>query len=483
MTSLKKKTFENVAYIGVARIVALVFQSIANIILSRALTSSDYGLVGFATIFVNFFSQFSDLGLNSAVVHRKQLDDTALHTGFTMKLGIGLFLYIIAFCASGLAVFFFDNPGVVGVIKLLALNFIINSFSFIPTTMLKRELDYKKIASATVCQTMVNSSLAMILALAGFKYWSIVIANICATLAMILTLNYLKPVKIKFAFDRESARQFMSYGTSLSLTGFIVFTIFNVDNFIIGAVKGSTELGYYMIAFNWGSIICVILGTVVNSVLFPTFSRMEQDRGRIKRSYFRVLEYVSFVGILANVTLLLISRDFLVHVLGHGTDKWLPALQSLRILCAYGIVRFLLEPLGNVLMALDMNKVLLKTTALSAIIEVVLIYPMLKFYGIEGVSLLITATYLVQYGIYYPIVKKTTDIQFSEFVSATKDAFLSASVIIALSLFLRDYFSAESVMGVVAKVIVIAFIYFVLHGLLNKWKLVREAREMLLGVR
>ncbi len=122
----------------------------------------------------------------------------------------------------------------------------------------------------------------------------------------------------------------------LSLIGFIVFTIFNVDNFIIGAVKGSSELGYYMIAFNWGSIICVILGTVVNNVLFPTFSRMEQDRERIKKSYLRVLEYVSCIGMLTNITLLLVSEDFLVYVLGHGTDKWLPALLSLRILCLYG---------------------------------------------------------------------------------------------------------------------------------------------------
>jgi len=124
--SLKQRTFNNVAYTGVARIVALVFQAMANIILSRSLSSSDYGLVGFANIFVNFMSQFSDLGLNSAVVQKKQLDDTALYTGFTMKLGIAFSIYLISFVTSGLAVFFFDNPAVVDVIKLMALNFIIN---------------------------------------------------------------------------------------------------------------------------------------------------------------------------------------------------------------------------------------------------------------------------------------------------------------------------------------------------------------------
>ncbi len=461
----------------------MVFQAMANIILSRSLSSSDYGLVGFANIFVNFLSQFSDLGLNSAVVQRKQLDDTALYTGFTIKLGISFFIYLTAFVGSGLTVFFFDNPSIVGVIKLLALNFIINCFGFIPSTMLKRDLDYKKIASANVCQTIVNSSLAMILALAGFKYWSIVFANLCATTAMIVALNFLKPVKIKFAFDKVIARQFMNFGTSLSLAGFVVFTIFNVDNFIIGAVKGSSELGYYVIAFNWGSIICVIIGTVVNSVIFPTFSRMEQDRERIKKSYLRVLEYVGFIGILANITLLLVSEDFLIHVLGHGTDKWLPALLSLRILCLYGIIRLLLEPLANVLMALDMTKVLLKTTVVSAIIEVALIYPALKYYGIEGVSLLVTGTYLVQYAIYFPILKKSIGIQGSEFLAAIKDSTISAVVILMLVLIFQQYLRADSMVLVVSKVFAVSCIYFIVHGLLNNWKLAREAREMLWGTR
>ena len=483
MSSFKQKTFNNVAYTGVARIVALVFQAMANIILSRELSSSDYGLVGFANIFVSFFYLFGDLGLNSAAVQRKQLDDTALYTGFTMKFSIGFLIYLIAFAISGLAVFIFDNPAVVGVIKLLGLNFIINCFGFIPTTMLKRDLDYKKIATATVCQTIVNSSLAIILALAGFKYWSIVFANLFATTAMIVALNFLKPVKIKLAFDRDAARQYMNYGTSLTLTGFITFTIFNVDNFIVGAVNGSSELGYYMIAFNWGSIICVMLGTVVNSVLFPTFSRMEQDKERIKRSYLRVLEYVSFIGMLANTTLLLVSEDFLVYVLGHGTDKWLPALLSLQILCFYGVTRFLLEPLGNVLMALDMNKVLLKTTAVSAIIEVVFIYPVLKFYGIEGVSVLITATYIVQYVIYFPIVKKNIGIQFSEFFASIKDATISAVVILVFVLVLRHYLRAETMLFVVSEVLAISCLYIIVHGLLNNWKLIREAREMLLVTR
>lgn len=479
MSSLKKKTFNNVAFNAIARVVAVVFQAMANIILSRSLLSSDYGIVGFANIFVNFFMQFSELGLNSAVVQRKELDDKALYTGFTMKICIGVSIYIIAFFASWAAVYFFDNGAVVNVIKVLGFNFVINCFGFIPLTLLKRDLDYKKISIANITQTIFNSLLAMVLALAGYKYWSIVLANLLATTAMVVALNVLKPIKIKFMFDKTIAKELMGYGTSLSLTTFTIFLLFNVDNFIIGSVNGSSSLGYYMIAFNWGSIICVMLGSVVNTVLFPTFSRMDQDVERIKRSYLRVLEYVSFIGILANLTLFVVSRDFLVNLLGHGTDKWIPALVSLQILCFYGIFRFLLEPLGNVLMALGLTKLMLKANVFAAVTEILLLYPVLKFYGIEGVAVLVTLTYTSQYLVYFPVIKKKLNLSFLEFIQPILPALITGMVVVIIFKVVDKQLLHGNTINMLLNMLLVVSLFTVLHGLATRWKLVREAKELM----
>src|SRR5262249_17735494 len=188
----------------------------------------------------------------------------------------------------------------------------------------------------------ISSIFCIALALAGFKYWSIVLGNICASIAAVVFINILKPVRLRFCFDSKAASELIHFGGSLFLSGLIVFAIFNADNFIIGAIKGSSLLGYYTIAFNWGSTICGLLSGTVLSVFFPIFSRIQQDRKRIKEAYIRVLEYIAFIGVLANASLLLVSKEFLVFVLGHGTDKWIPALTALRILCIYGIFRCLL---------------------------------------------------------------------------------------------------------------------------------------------
>ena len=343
---LKDKTIKNIGYNTLAKIIALLFQAAANIILSRNLSSSDYGIVGFGLIFISFLNQFNDVGISSAVVQRRELDEKGLYTAFSVKTLLGFSLFIITFIIAPLAPYFFDNSAVTNVIRLLALNFLINIFAFLPSSLLTRELNYKKISLANICSTIINSSMAIILVLNGFGYWSLVFANLIAPIVLALGLNILRPVKIRISFDRTIAKEFMHYGWKLFATGIVIFTIFNADNFIVGSVKGSGMLGYYMIAFNWGSMVCVLLFSIVLSVLFPTLSKLQGNREKLKASYLKTLEYVSIIAILINMTLFVTAREFLIYALGRGSDKWLPALTCLRILCIYGIARALLSPSG-----------------------------------------------------------------------------------------------------------------------------------------
>ena len=59
--------------IGYNAIVSGVFGSavLSNIILARHLSSVDYGIVNFAKIFIGFIAMFSDFGINTALIQRK----------------------------------------------------------------------------------------------------------------------------------------------------------------------------------------------------------------------------------------------------------------------------------------------------------------------------------------------------------------------------------------------------------------------------
>jgi O-antigen/teichoic acid export membrane protein len=474
-TSLKLKTFENVGYNAIARVVTFIAQALANIVLARNLTSDDYGIVGFAMIFIAFLSQFSDLGINSAIIQRVELDESGLYTGFAIKTILGVFAFAASFFLASLSKFFFDNPAVVNVIRVLSLAFILNTLVFLPTALLTRELNYKKLFLPQAGTAIINSILSLTLALTGFRYWSIVLANICATIASVVFINVLKPVRLRFCFDRKAASELIHFGGNLFLSGIIVFAIFNADNFIVGAAKGSSLLGYYSIAFNWGSMTSAVLSTTVLSVFFPTFSRIQGDRKRIKNAYIRVLEYIAFIGVLANAALLLVSKEFLILVLGHGTDKWVPALTAFRILCIYGVCRCLLEPVGNVVLAIGKTKELLMTQIIVAVLEVGCLYPSLKYFGIEGVAVVVTVSYVTAYPILFWLIKREIDLTSIEWIKAVYPAIVSLSVC-TITLYFISFAIPFSLIGMIQKLTLCSIIYCGVYGVITQWKMLYELK-------
>jgi O-antigen/teichoic acid export membrane protein len=482
MENLKVKTVKNIGFNAFANIAKFVLAGIASIILAQNLSASDYGIVGFATIFINFLARFSDLGISEAVIQKKQLDDRGLYTGYTTKFIMGITIFSAAFFLSPVAKLFFDHASISLVIKVLSLNFIISTFSFLPVCLLKRELNYRKLIIPQITAAFTSSGMSIVLALAGFGYWSIVIANMSSSLVNVLLLYLVRPIKIRFHFNRELFQEFIGFGSKLFFSGVIIYLIFNADNFIVGTVMGSTALGLYAIAFNWGSMISGRLQEVVHSVLFPTYSRIQDDKLRLKSSYLRILEYVVFIGTVSNVTLLLCSKEFLYYVLGRGTDKWMPALTTFNIMLIYGIIRTFLEPVGNVLMALGKSNILLKSTLIAGTIEIVLLYPVAKAYGIEGVALLVTLAYSVQYFIYFPFLKKEIDLNYADIWNIGKPAALTTAFIAGVVL-LMPGFTDKSLYSLAAKFALSVTGYILFYSAITKWKLVKDTVGIIRSMR
>ena len=474
----KLKTISGIAYNSAGKIIALLLRIVASVVLARGLTASDYGVVGFAMVIIGFLSRFNDLGIGSAVIQQLELDEKGLYTAFSLKLILGISIAALCIILAPYSRHFFNHPDIGSVIQVLATIFVISSFSFLPEVLLTRQLEFKKLGAANVISVMARSIVAIVLVFAGFKYWSIVLAEIGGTLAQVIILNCFCHKRVRFRFDRARAHEFLSFGGKLFGSGLIVFLMFNADNFVIGAAAGAAALGYYALAFNWGSFCCGVLSEGVHSVLLPAFSRTQKDRAFLKNSYLKVLEYVSMFAVLANVILLVNAGELLVYVFGRGTDKWLPALSALQILSVYGIVRMILEPVGNIALALGKPGILFKANALAGVLEIGCLYFALKLWGINGVAVLVTATYAIQYFIYIPFLKNELGITLSEIFAVTKPSLLSGLVIAASALALGAV-TGFSIASMVLKVLYCLAGYLALYGVLTGWKSYKEVRAVL----
>lgn len=473
---LRAITVRNVSYNTIATILVSVIQFITSILLARVLLAEDYGIVGFAQIITNFTMQFCDFGIDRAVIQKKETDSTTLYTAFTLKIILSVLLFIIIVIAAPLVQYLVGQRDIPMVIRVLSCNFLISILFFLPQVTLTRKLEYQKLFLPQTVSVCLSSVFTIFMAYNGFGFWSIVIGSIATNILNAAILYIINPMPLKIVFDKTIAKNLLRFGGNLLLPSIIVFLIINVDNFAIGSLMGAQQLGYYAIAFNWGTMICVLMTGFFHKVLSPTFSRFQHDMLMMKKAYLISLQCITFLVLPINILLLIEGREFLFFVLGRGSDRWMPALFAFQVLCIYGVLRAVLEPVGNVIMGLGKPQLFLKSILIVALIELSLLYPAIRSYGIAGVAIAVTLAYISQYFVYFSILKKEIKVVPTEMFMAIRNSLISA-IIMAIILYLLRQITPMSILAATINTVIAIVVYIAIFGVMDKLRLFKEIRS------
>lgn len=478
MTISKEKTFRNIGYSVVAKGATLICAALTSLVVARNLTPSDYGVVGFATIIIGFLAHFSDLGVGTAAIRRPQLDQRSLSTAFTAKLVLSSAAVAGAFLIAPFVHFFFRHPATGNVLRFLALNFLVSTIGFTAMVTLTREQNFRALRVPGIVGAVVRLLLAFTLIRCGAKYWAVVAGDVGATLAAGIVLQATRRTAMSFHFDREVGREYLKFGLPLFGSGVLVFLIFNMDNFLVGWRMGNSQLGYYALAFSWGSFVCGMLADTVNSVMLPTLSAIQHDLDRLRRWYLKTVDLAAFVSVAANTALLANARYFLVTLLGKGSEKWLPAAQALEILCIYGILRAITEPLGPLLMARGETSPMLKATVLAGALEMSALFLVLRTGRIELVAAVVLLSYMSQAIIYLPVLRTNLGIRARDIAAQAWPVIPAVVAGYVFTSFLPASLGT-TVPTLAARGLLTASVTVLVHGLCTQFRCFQEARGVI----
>jgi lipopolysaccharide exporter len=476
--SSRAKVFQNVIYSGLAKGTTIMCLAITSMVVARNLSPSDYGVVAFAGIIIGFLGHFSDLGVGNAAIRRPSLDQKSLQTAFTLKIILGVGAFFAVQLIALFAHHFFQHPATGDVMRVLAVNFLLSTIGFMPGVMLTREQNFRALVIPGVLSVVARSVIAITLVQSGWEYWSIVLADVGATIVSSIAIQLMRKIPMGFHFDRHDAQEYLRFGAPLLGSGVLVFVIFNLDNLLVGSIMGSAQLGYYALAFTWGSFICGLLYDTVNNVLFPAFSAIQHDQAAMKRWYLKTVDLVAFIALIVNTTLLANAHFFLVTFLGNGTDKWLPAILPFEILCVYGIIRATTEPLANCIMALGRTRVLLQANILGGLIEVGLLALVLKSGKIELVAAVVLFAYVSQLVMVVPFLRRHLGIRVRDLAAQLWPVIpallvgYGATLLVPASL-------GDSLATLAVRALFTALVVAFVHGLCTRFRCFQEAGGMI----
>jgi O-antigen/teichoic acid export membrane protein len=315
-------------------------------VLGRALTSTDFGVVA-AAVSVNVIVYgIRDLGIGQALVQRKQLDPAHVSTAFAVSVYLGLALSVLLFLGAPLIAAFYGIRESVDVIRVLAFVFFgLRSFGTTSRMLCQRAMNFRLIAIVDATAFTIGSIVSIACALAGAGPWALVAGYLVEELISAALYLAYSPPRFSLAVDLARLRELLDFGIGQSVTQSTNVVATYGDNFVVGHALGAASLGYYSRAYDLIKFPSMVFDAIVGNVLFPAFSRLQDDRDNLAAAFRRVAFVNALVLLPASALIIVAAPEAIRIVMGAGWDS---VVLPFRILAVTILLRTNLK-LGGIL--------------------------------------------------------------------------------------------------------------------------------------
>lgn len=327
---LKSLTYKGVTWSSIERFSLQIVQFFISVVMARLLAPSDYGLIGMLAVFMSLSQVFIDGGFSNALIQRKECTDEDYSTVFFINLAISLAVYGLLFVFAPSIASFYEQPLLTNITRVYSLSLIISSISAVHNTKLLIDIDFKTLSFISLTSAIISGIIGIYTAYIGLGVWALVIQALVGTsIGSILRLSYVKwtPRK-RFSFD--SFRSLFSFGSKLLVAQIISSIYDNIYQLFIGKRFSSTTLGYYTRGNQFSRLVSVNISDIVNRVSFPLFSKVQENDTRLLDIYIKYIQMSVFIIFPLVLGLCGVAKPLVLLLL---TDKWIPCVPLLQILC------------------------------------------------------------------------------------------------------------------------------------------------------
>lgn len=383
--SLKQKTADGLLWGGISNGGQAVLNLVFGIFLARILSPSDYGMVGLLTIFSLVANSLQESGFISGLNRKKDASAKDFNAVFWFNVFAALCCYAILFTCAPLIATWFHQPVLVPLARLSFLSFVISSFGTTPRAWLFRNLKVKDTALVTMVALIVSGITGIVLALLGFAFWGLCVQNLvycfCMTVGAWLRADW-KPM---LSIDLKPIRSMFAYSSKILATNVFMHINNNLFSLFFGRLYGERLVGFYNQANKWTGMGYTMLTGMVWSVTQPLFARLAENEPKRMRDVFRkMLRFTAFLSFPCLFGLGIIAPEFITIAI---TEKWMPAADLMKILCAGGAFVPVAQFYANFLLSQGKSDVFMWNTIALCLAQIALLIVLHPF----GVKAMVTA--------------------------------------------------------------------------------------------
>ena len=375
---LGRKAINGAAWKFAERILAQGITTIVGIILARLLEPEHYGIIAIVNVFISICNVFVVSGFPESLIQKKDADDVDFTTIFYLNLSISLTLYAFLFFAAPAITRFYgkEYKQLTPIIRIMGLRLLLASINAIQHAKIARELAFKKYFYVTLVGTLISAFVGIVLAYSGFGVWALVAQYMTnTTIDTIMLFVFVRWIpRSKFSVSR--VKTLGGYGIRLLFTALITTIINELEQLLIGKRYSSEDLAFYSKGKTYPKLLVQNISTAISSAIFPLLSKVQDDKAKTKYYASKSIKLISFAVFPCVIGLAAVANDFVKVLL---TDKWLPCVPYLVIMCFINAIDPIVVTNSQCLTAQGNSKLYARITISMRAFGVVLLIITLRF--------------------------------------------------------------------------------------------------------
>jgi O-antigen/teichoic acid export membrane protein len=423
--SLRRRTFTAVRWTTAGTIIKAGLQIVQLAVLARLLVPEDYGLMAMVTVVLSFATLFSDFGVNSAFVQRREVTEDQRSSLFWFNLAVSACLTVLVMALSPSLATFFGDERLVPLMILAATMFVIAAAGQQVRAAAEKNLQFSGVMIVEVVAALLGLVLAVTTALAGWGVYALLAGALTNTLAstvlawVILSRGW----RPKWRMKSDDVRSFLGFGGALVAGNVVNQFNLTIDLLLGGRMLSATQLGFYSVPRNLTLQTQFLVNPIITRVAFPLIAEIQHDLARVRSIYLQTLNMTASTNAPIYIGIAFFAPEVVHLVLGSG---WERSGEILRILALWGAIRSTGNPVGSLLLGMGRAGLALEWNA-----AMLLVVPPAVWvgsgHGPEGIA---WALLLVQVLLFVPgwfiLVRPVCQASLGEFSGAALRAFAIA---------------------------------------------------------
>ena len=442
MSSLKQTFVSGIIYTAIAKYAGIFVSLVVTAILARLIGSEEFGIVAVATVFINFFSILTTVGITPAIIQNKELTREDINNINSFAILLSVTITIIYICIVPIIAHFYDEKEQLKTILfLLSFNVLFSIASIVPNALIYKEKLFSFLAIRTFSIQCVLGIISVICAISGLGIYSLVINPIGISL-FLLVVSFIKyPIPFLLRFDLKSVKKILYFSSYQALFNLVYLLYRNIDQVFVGKKFGLSTLGYYEKSYRLMMLPLDNISSVISPVLHPLLSEYQSEKSTIWDVNKKMISFLSEFCLLVSVYLFWVS-DSIIYIL-YG-ENWANSIPIFRILTLSIWAQILQSPTGPILQSLNKVQSLTIGGCWILLFVIVSVFTSWIFNNLDILYIGIVLSFIAGFFIYQSYIAKAVSKPFKEIIKIIMPQFIVAFVLFVISSIINKYVYIEN---------------------------------------